>query len=154
MQVNFMEKIKAISNQQSAVGSQQSATSFLLWQLYEPGNVLIFQVRREGFLEVETCVAEMGFDRAFGLLQAGGNLFYGQVLSVVKEKYLFASLCETLDRCAEVCPEFLGFDVSAGIGMRLSDMAFICGVQGFDVVCFLLFSEVVDTDVFSDTVQP
>lgn len=28
-------------------------------------------------------------------------------------------------------------------------MAFICGVQGFNVVCFLLFSEVVDTDVFS-----
>ena len=100
-------------------------------------------------MELEACVAEMGFDGAFRAVQAGGNLFYGQVLGVVEEKYLFASLCETLDRCAEVCPEFLAFKVSAGVGMRLSDMAFICGVQGFDVVCFL-FSEIVDTDVFSD----
>ena len=47
-----------------------------LWQLYQPGNVLIFQVRREIFLELEACVAEMRFNRAFRAIQTSGNLFY------------------------------------------------------------------------------
>ena len=96
----------------------------------------------------------MCFNRAFRAIQAGGNLFYRQVLGVVEEKDLFACICEVLDRCAKVCPEFLTFEVSAGIGVRLGDTAFICGVQGFDVLCFLLFSEVIDTDIFSNAVYP
>ena len=58
----------------------------------------------------------------------GGNLFYRQVPGVVEEKDLFACLCETLDRCAKVCSEFLTFEVSAGVGVHFGDTAFIYGV--------------------------
>ena len=105
-------------------------------------------------MELEAGVSEMCFNRAFRAVQAGGNLFYRQVLGVVEEKDLFAYMCKTLDRCAKVGSEFLTFEVSAGVGVRLGDAAFIYGVQGFDVLCFLLFSEVVDTDIFGDTVKP
>ena len=75
-------------------------------------------------MELEAGVAEMCFNRAFGAVQPGSNLFYRQVLGVVEEKDLFASLCEMLDRCAKVCSKFLTFEVSAGIRMRLGDTAF------------------------------
>ena len=137
-----MKKIEATSSQQSAVSTS----------LYEPGNVLIIQVRCEVFLELEAGVAEMCFNRAFGAIQMGRNLFYRQVLGVVEEKDLFASLCEMLDRCAKVCSKFLTFQVSAGIRMRLGDTAFIYGVQRFGIV--FLFPEVVGADVFGDPIQP
>ena len=57
-------------------------------------------------------------------------------------------MCETLNRCAKVCPEFLAFKVSVGVGVRLDDTA-IYGVQGFDVVCFL-FLEIAETDISRD----
>ena len=94
------------------------------------------------------------YNRAFRAIQAGGNLFYRQVLGVVEEKDLFAYIRETLNRCAKVGSEFLTFEVLAGGGVRLGDTAFIYGVQGFDVVCFLLFSEVIDADVFGNPIQP
>ena len=109
-------------------GSIVSGLLFFSNSSGEPGNVLIFQVRREVFLEVEAGVAEMRFNRAFGAVQMGSNLFYRQVLGVIEEKHLFACLCEMLDRCAKVYPEFLAFEVSAGIRVRLGDTAFIYGV--------------------------
>ena len=38
--------------------------------------------------------------------------------------------------------------------MCVYDMAFIDVMNGFDGVCYFLFSVVVDTDIFSDTVEP
>ena len=79
-------------------------------------------------MELEAGVAEMCFNRAFRPVEASGNLFYRQVLGVVDEKHLPACLCEALDLCAKVCPEFLTFQVSAGIRVRLGDTAFVYGM--------------------------
>ena len=79
-------------------------------------------------MELEAGVPEMCFNRAFRAVEPGGNLFYRQVLGVVGEKDLFACPCEMLNRCAKVYPEFLTFDVSTGVGVRLDDATFIYSV--------------------------
>ena len=50
--------------------------------LRESEHVLTFQVRREMFLELETCVAEVGFDRAFAASGACGDVFNGEFCDV------------------------------------------------------------------------
>ena len=57
-----------------------SAQIFLCRSLCEPRNVLVFQVRRKEFSELESCVSEMCFDSAFGTFQKGCDL---PVVSVV-----------------------------------------------------------------------
>ena len=50
--------------------------------------------------------------------------------------------------------EFLPLNVVAWTGVCVHDAAFIDVMNGFDGVCYFLFSVVVDTDVFGDAVEP
>ena len=105
-------------------------------------------------MKLEACVAEVGFDGAFGLFETGGDVFDGQFLKVVEAKDLFADGGELLDGSAEMFSEFLIHDVLTRGGVCFCDTAFIDGVQRVEVLFLVLFSEVIYTHIFGDTVEP
>lgn len=56
--------------------------------------MLISQVGREELLELQTGVAEVCFNRAFGAFDLCGDGFDGQSVVVVKQKDASADRCE------------------------------------------------------------
>ena len=67
---------------------------------------------------------------------------------------MFVCRSQMLDSLSKLLSEFLPLDVFTRTGMCFCNAAFVDAVNDFDSVRCLLFSIVVNTDIFSDAVEP
>jgi hypothetical protein len=77
------------------------------------------QIRGQDFLELESSVAEMCFDRAFGAFQTFRYRFDGHFVFVIEAKDKTADGGQVLECCLKEFLEFGAFDKLTWTGMRL-----------------------------------
>lgn len=111
------------------------------------------EVRRENFLELEACVAEMALDRAFRTVQTSCYGFDREFLVVIQHEHKTTGLREAVEGVFQVFPQLLAEDVLTRASGGVCDTVFLDEMQRLGVAVFLS-TEIIYTDVFGNTIQP
>ncbi len=114
--------------------------------------MLISQIGREGLLELQTGVAEMALDGAFGASDFCGDRFDGQFVVIVEQKDASADGGECHQGCPKELSEFCTLNATTWTRVGLGDAVFVNKMQWFGVI--LLPTEMVGADIFSNPIQP
>lgn len=114
--------------------------------------MLASQVGHEKLLELQTGVAEVCFNRAFGASDFCCDGFDGQFVVVVEQKDAAAHGGECPQGFLKMLSEFGAFHVTTRARAGFGDAVFVNEMQRF-CIDFSLSKEIGD-DVFSDAIQP